>query len=116
VLPFVTPNPKHPLDAMPLTWWNDTPGIDHKLDFKRGVTYANMLIEAIAADECGHHPIESIFASIIEDAVARKIKGGPCRHRKTCPPVVANYRVGVSSPRGIKRRASKNFAHPGLFP
>ncbi len=89
VLPFVTRNSKHPLDGQPLTWWNDTPGVDHKLDHKRGVTYANMLIEAVAADQCSPFPLEAIFKSIIEDTAARKIKGG--KHSRTLPPAVDGF-------------------------
>ena len=89
VLPFVTRDPKKPLDGHPLTWWNDEPGIDHKLDRKRGVAYADMLIDTIAADRCGGLPIERIFESIIEDTVARKIKGG--KHSRILPPAVDGF-------------------------
>jgi hypothetical protein len=103
VLPFVKRDQKRPFNATPLKWWDDTPGIDHKLDVKRGRAYATMTIEAIAADKCGSNPLEAIFKSIVDDAVARKIKGG--KHSRTLPPAVDGYLWELS--KFISRAADK---------
>lgn len=88
-LPFVQRKNEASICDRPITFWNDTPGFDHKTDFKRGRIYAEMTIEALADDNCGSCPLEQTFEAIIKDAVARKIKGG--KHARTLPPAVDGF-------------------------
>jgi hypothetical protein len=88
-LPFIQRKNETSIFEKPITFWNDAPGFDHKTDFKRGRLFAEMTIEAIAADNCGSGPLEATFAAIIKDAVARKAKGG--KHTRTLPPAVDGF-------------------------
>jgi hypothetical protein len=88
-LPYVQRDEGASLCDHPATFWNDTPGFDHKADHKRGRVYAAMTIEAVAADNCDSRPLEQVFEAIIMDAVARKIKGG--KHARTLPPAVDGF-------------------------
>jgi hypothetical protein len=88
-LPFVQRKNGTTAVDKPITFWNDTPGFDHKTDCKRGRLYAQMVIEAIAADNCGSRPLERTFEAIIKDAVAREAKGG--KHARTSPPAVDGF-------------------------
>jgi hypothetical protein len=88
-LPFVQRKDEATVLGRPITFWNDTPGFDHKADCRRGRLYAEMMIDAIAADKCGSRPLEETFEAIIKDAVARKAKGG--KHARTLPPAVDGF-------------------------
>jgi hypothetical protein len=88
-LPFVQRKEGASFGDHPLTFWNDTPGFDHKTDYRRGCLYAEMMIEAIAADNCTSRPLEGTFEAIIKDAMARKIRGG--KHARTLPPAVDGF-------------------------
>jgi len=88
-LPFIQRDERASLCARPITFWNDTPGFDHKMDSRRGRLYAELAIEAIAADDCGPRPLERVFEAIIKDAVVRKAKGG--KHARTLPPAVDGF-------------------------
>jgi len=88
-LPFIQRKSETSICERPITFWNDVPGFDHKTDFKRGRLFAEMTIEAIAADNCGSGPLEATFEAIIKDAVARKAKGG--KHARTLPPAVDGF-------------------------
>ena len=60
-LPFIQRKSETSICERPITFWNDVPGFDHKTDFKRGRLFAEMTIEAIAADNCGSGPLEATF-------------------------------------------------------
>lgn len=105
-LPFIQRKDGASICNHPLSFWNDTPGFDHKGDCKRGRVYAAMTIEAIAADNCGGGPLEQVFEAIIMDAVARRIKGG--KHARTIPPAVDGFLWELS--KFIAEAASKQPA------
>ena len=58
-------------------YWIDAPTGDEDADRKRGMEYAELTLGAIYADGCStERPLELIFKGMIEDAIARRKKGG----------------------------------------
>jgi hypothetical protein len=108
-LPFIQRDEKAGVCGRPITFRSDTPGFDHKTDFRRGRLYAEMMIDAIADDKCCSRPLEQTFEAIIKDAIARKIKGG--KHARTLPPSVNGFLWELS--KFIAKVASKSGGDNG---
>jgi hypothetical protein len=62
--------------ASSFNYWSVEPSDNGHADFVRGKEYAALTIDAIYADGCGSRALEFIFEALVEDAIARRAKGG----------------------------------------
>jgi hypothetical protein len=62
--------------ASSFNYWSVQPSGDGHADFQCGKEYAALTIEAIYADGCGSLALEFIFEALVDDAIARRAKGG----------------------------------------
>jgi hypothetical protein len=94
-MPFVTLHD----DGSPATWWNDVPtkgGIKAiQADRRRGEAYADMLVDALIADDAkGCIPLWLVINAIVDDAIKRRAKGGTGSRR--LPPAVHGFLTQLS--------------------
>jgi hypothetical protein len=91
-MPFVTLYD----DGSPATWWNDVPtkgGIKAiHADRRRGEAYADMLVDALVADDAkGCIPLWLVINAIVDDAIKRRAKGS-----RKLPPAVHGFLTQLS--------------------
>jgi hypothetical protein len=93
-LPFVRPVLNGNILEKPASFWNDVPSGDDHADYKRGKQHAHDAINDLAEDECSGWPLERTFIAIIQEAVARKSKGG--KHSRSLTPAVDGFLHNLS--------------------
>jgi hypothetical protein len=91
-MPFVTLHD----DGSPATWWNDVPtksGIKAiHADRRRGEEYADMVVDALVADDAkGCIPLWLVINAIVDDAIKRRAKGS-----RKLPPAVHGFLTQLS--------------------
>jgi hypothetical protein len=86
-LPFVTMKGRR-RRAGARSYWNDVPTGNGRDDFKRGLRYAALAVEAMTADDAPWY-LERILEAIVLDAASRKASGG--KHSRTLPPAADGF-------------------------